>query len=43
MIMSVASLKSELELVETDVASLVREMESSIREADAFIQSMAQR
>jgi hypothetical protein len=38
---AIASLQGELVSIESDVASLVREMEASINEADAFIQSMA--
>ncbi|MHC4883779.1 MAG: DUF2959 domain-containing protein [Planctomycetota bacterium] len=37
---AIASIKSELEGVETDVAALIKEMDASIREADAFIKSM---
>ena len=37
---AVASLKSELRNVESDVAVLIRDMEKSIREADAFISEM---
>jgi hypothetical protein len=37
---AISSLKSELVAVESDVASLIREMEKSIGEADAFIKSM---
>jgi len=37
---AIASLKSELDSVEGDVANLIREMEASIAEADAFIQGM---
>ena len=37
---AIASLQSELVNIETDVASLIREMESSIREADAFIKTL---
>ncbi len=37
---AIASLQSELVTVESDVASLIREMEASIGEADAFIQAM---
>ena len=39
---AVASLKSELTSVEADVASLIREMEKSIKEADSFIRTMEQ-
>jgi hypothetical protein len=38
---AIASLQGELVSIESDVASLVREMEASINEADAFIQSLA--
>ena len=37
---AVAALKSELESVETDIATLIKEMEKSIKEADSFIQSL---
>ncbi len=37
---AISSLQSELVSVEQDVASLIREMEKSIGEADVFIQSM---
>lgn len=37
---AIASLRSELTTVEGDVASLIRDMEASIAEADAFIQGM---
>lgn len=37
---AIASLKSELKNVESDVAVLIRDMEKSIREADAFISEM---
>jgi len=37
---AIASLQSELAAIETDVARLIREMEASIKEADAFISSM---
>lgn len=37
---AIASLKDELDSVETDIASLIREMEKSIDEANSFIQSM---
>ena len=40
---AIASLKSELRNVESDVAVLIRDMERSIREADAFITEMEQR
>ena len=38
---AIASLRNELASVETDINALIREMESSIREADAFISAMA--
>ncbi len=38
---AIASLRSELTTMETDIAALVREMEVSIDEADAFISAMA--
>lgn len=38
---TIASLKSELSTVENNVASLIKEMESSIKEADSFISIMA--
>ncbi|PLX86664.1 MAG: DUF2959 domain-containing protein [Desulfuromonas sp.] len=37
---AIASLQAELGTIETDVAALIREMEASIREADAFISAM---
>ena len=37
---AVASLHDELASVETDIASLIKEMEASIAEADAFIAAM---
>ena len=37
---AIASLKSELAVVETDVASLILEMEAAIAEADGFIKTM---
>ena len=37
---AIASLQSELASIETDVARLIREMEASIKEANAFISSM---
>jgi len=37
---AIASLKSELASVESDVALLIKEMEASIAEADEFIKSM---
>jgi len=39
---AIASLKSELVSVESNVASLIKEMEASIGEANEFIKSMAQ-
>ncbi len=39
---AIASLQDELATVENEIAVLVREMEKSINEADAFIQSMTQ-
>ena len=38
---AIASLKNELAMVETDVASLIEEMEAAIAEADGFIKTMA--
>ncbi len=38
---AVASLQDELKSVETDISALIREMEASIREANAFISAMA--
>jgi len=38
---AIASLKSELVSVEGNIASLIKEMETSIQEADSFIASMA--
>ena len=38
---AIASLHNELASVETDVASLIREMEASIAEADEFISAMS--
>ncbi|MGE0474729.1 MAG: DUF2959 family protein, partial [Nitrospirales bacterium] len=38
---AIASLKSELSTVEGNIASLIKEMESSIKEADSFISNMA--
>jgi hypothetical protein len=38
---AIASLHNELASVEADIASLIKEMEASIAEADAFIQAMA--
>ncbi|GAB4356443.1 MAG: DUF2959 domain-containing protein [Methylohalobius crimeensis] len=37
---AIASLQTELKAIEDDVAALIREMERSIQEADAFIQAM---
>ena len=37
---AIASLQSELAAIETDVARLIKEMEASIQEANAFISSM---
>lgn len=37
---AIASLRGEVVSIESDVAQLVRDMEASIAEADAFIQSM---
>lgn len=39
---AIASIQGELESVEADVAHLIKEMEASIAEADAFIQTMNQ-
>jgi hypothetical protein len=38
---AIASLKSELVSVEGNISSLIKEMETSIKEADSFIASMA--
>jgi DUF2959 family protein len=38
---AIASLREELTSVETDINALIKEMESSIREADSFISAMA--
>jgi hypothetical protein len=38
---AIASLKNELVSVEGNIASLIKEMETSIKEADAFIATMA--
>ena len=38
---AIASLRHELGVIEGDVARLVREMESSIAEADAFLQTLS--
>ena len=40
---SIASLDDELKKVETEVGSLVREMEKAIADADAFVQAMPSR
>ena len=37
---AIASLRSELDNIETDVARLIREMEASINEADAFLATL---
>ena len=37
---AIASLQTELTSIETDVAGLIKEMENSIKEANAFIRSM---
>jgi hypothetical protein len=37
---AIASLRSELVSVETDVAALIRDMEAAINKADGFIQAM---
>jgi Skp family chaperone for outer membrane proteins len=37
---AIASLRGELDTLETDISALVRSMEASIREADAFIRSV---
>jgi hypothetical protein len=39
---ALASLQSELVAVETDIAGLIKEMETSIAEANAFIEAMGQ-
>lgn len=39
---AIASLQDELVSVEADIASLIKEMDRSIAEADAFIKAMAQ-
>ena len=39
---AIASLQTELTSVQTNTASLVREMEAAIREADAFLQTIAE-
>ncbi len=39
---AIASLQSELVSVESNVASLIKEMETSIAEANAFISAMSQ-
>lgn len=38
---AIASLQGEVRAVETNVASLIREMDVSIREAEAFVKNMA--
>ena len=38
---AIASLQSELAAIETDVASLIRDMEASIAEANKFIEAMS--
>ena len=38
---AIASLHDELASVEADIALLIKEMEASITEADAFIKAMA--
>jgi hypothetical protein len=40
---AIASLKGELNTVETDVAALIKSMEAAIREADQFIKSVSTR
>jgi len=37
---ALAALQNELDAIQTDVASLIREMEASIAEANAFIDAM---
>ena len=39
---ALASLQDELIAIETDIAGLIREMEVSIAEANAFIEAMGQ-
>ena len=39
---ALASLQNELVAVETDIAGLIKEMETSIAEANAFIEAMGQ-
>jgi hypothetical protein len=39
---AVASLQTELGIVESDVAALIREMEAAIAEADGFIRTMSE-
>jgi hypothetical protein len=39
---AIASIRDELISVETDIDSLIKEMETSIREADAFIDEMSE-
>ncbi len=38
---AIAALRDELATVETDIGALIRDMESSIREADSFLTAMA--
>lgn len=38
---AIAALRDELATVETDIGALIRDMESSIREADSFLNAMA--
>ncbi len=38
---AIASLKNELVAVKSDISSLIKEMEASIKEADSFISTMA--
>ena len=40
---AIASLQNELTAVENDIAELIREMEASMSEADAFIQAMTEK
>ena len=37
---AIASLQNELVAVESDIASLIKEMETSIKEANSFISTM---
>jgi hypothetical protein len=39
---AIASLKQELVSVENDIASLIKDMEASIKEADLFLNAMGQ-